>query len=467
MCWKPAMQTDWPPYWRALTPRVVLGFALLTAGLMLGCGLYLYQALKHELSWRDHHEQLGKITLFRQTLAGLSNADVLRDHPDALTHFMVGHDGLALRVRSATGQLLLDSPTAVPVVSWSGLAQETLPLAGVDRHGHPWRGLAATATLANGEAVQLEVWRDAYDQHTLLEEYRTHLLWAGVLAVLLAAALGAWLVRRSLQPLAALTAAATAIHQHTLSQRLDSQAVPRELAGLVDAFNDVLGRLDTAFAQLNAYATDLAHEMRTPLGILLGQTQVALSRERSASAYRQVLADNAEELEQLARMVNDLLFLAKAEHGDKPLHSETLALHAEVAEVCEFFAMLAEDKQITLVSSGMLTLTVDRAALRRLLNNLLSNAIRYSTPGSQVHVTLDARLPGLIVDNLPADPLPAELNQLFDRFYSRGGHGEGHGLGLPIARAIARLHGGELHAERCDARLCLVARLAARPTGDA
>ena len=175
MCWKPAMQTDWPPYWRALTPRVVLGFALLTAGLMLGCGLYLYQALKHELSWRDHHEQLGKITLFRQTLAGLSNADVLRDHPDALTHFMVGHDGLALRVRSATGQLLLDSPTAVPVVSWSGLAQETLPLAGVDRHGHPWRGLAATATLANGEAVQLEVWRDAYDQHTLLEEYRTHL----------------------------------------------------------------------------------------------------------------------------------------------------------------------------------------------------------------------------------------------------------------------------------------------------
>ena len=109
---------------------------------------------------------------------------------------------------------------------------------------------------------------------------------------------------------------------------------------------------------------------------------------------------------------------------------------------------------------GALRLPVARAALRRLLNNLLSNAIRYSPPGSVVRVALDARLPGVVVDNPPAAPLPEPLTVLFERFYSQG-DGNGHGLGLPIARAIARQHGGELRASLGgDGRLTLAAQLA-------
>ena len=280
--------------------------------------------------------------------------------------------------------------------------------------------------------------------------------------IALPAALGGALVRHSLRPLAALTAAAMAIRPDTLNQRLDASLAPAELLGLVDAFNDALARLDAAFARLSDYAADLAHEMRTPLGILLGQTQVALSRGRSLAEYQQVLADNAEELERLARTVNDLLFLAKTEHSEAALACEWLDVRQEVDEVCEFFALLAEERDIQVQVEGALRLPVARAALRRLLNNLLSNAIRYSPPGSVVRVALDARLPGVAVNNPPAAPLPEPLTMLFERFYSQG-DGNGHGLGLPIARAIARQHGGELRASLGDdGRLTLAAQLAAK-----
>ena len=454
------MRADWRRAWRGLTPRVVLGFAALTAALMLACGVYLYQALQLELGARDRDEQRGKIVLFRQALAGVSDVDMLRRNPDWLTHFMVGHDGLALRVLDARGQALVDSPAALPRGIWLTLGKAPGLVRGQDAHGHPWQGLAARAALANGEPVQLEIWRDGHDQAALLAQYRNHLWWAGALATLVAAALGATLVRHSLRPLAALTAAAMAIRPDTLNQRLDASLAPAELLGLVGAFNDALARLDGAFARLSHYAADLAHEMRTPLGILLGQTQVALSRERSLAEYQQVLADNAEELERLTRTVNDLLFLAKTEHSDAALPCESLDVRQEVDEVCEFFALLAEERDIQLHVAGQLHLPVARAALRRLLNNLLSNAIRYSPPGSVVRVELDAGLPGVAVNNLPASPLPEPLGVLFERFYSQGG-GDGHGLGLPIARAIARQHGGELRAHLGDdGRLTLAAQLA-------
>lgn len=455
------MKTDWRRAWRGLTPRVVLGFAALTAALMVACGVYLYQALRLELGARDRDEQRGKIVLFRQALAGVSDAGMLRRNPDWLTHFMVGHDGLALRVLDARAAVLVDSPAALPPGLWRGLDETPARLSGHDAHGHPWQGLAARATLADGQAVQLEIWRDGHDQEALLAQYRNHLLWAGALATLVAAALGGALVRHSLRPLAALTAAAMAIRPDTLNQRLDASLAPAELLGLVNAFNDALARLDAAFARLSDYAADLAHEMRTPLGILLGQTQVALSRGRSLAEYQQVLADNAEELERLARTVNDLLFLAKTEHSEAALACEWLDVRQEVDEVCEFFALLAEERDIQVQVAGALRLPVARAALRRLLNNLLSNAIRYSPPGSVVRVALDARLPGVVVNNPPAAPLPEPLTMLFERFYSQG-DGNGHGLGLPIARAIARQHGGELRASLGDdGRLTLAAQLAA------
>lgn len=442
----------------SLTRRVALGFAILTILLTAGSGIYLYHALKLEMSQRDGEELAGKITLFQKTISFVPNLPTLREEPGVLTHFLLGHDNLALRVRTASGEIIVDSQAPLPVSTWKGLTPRTETLEGTGSDGQPWLGRTAIGRLADGQRVQLEVWRNTHNHEALLEWYQDRILIAGILAALIAAALGWLLVWRSLTPLIALTASAQAIHHHTLSRRLDADRVPEELQGLVDSFNAVLGRLERAFTQLSAYSTDLAHEMRTPLGILLGQTQVALSRERSAAEYRQVLADNAEELERLAKMVNDLLFLAKAEHAENLLHLEELDLETEAQQVCAFFDILAEEREIRLEISGKLQLRADKAALRRLLNNLVSNAIRYSPQGTSVRLSILPTLPGIIIDNLPAKQLPDDLTTLFQRFYSSGERGEGHGLGLPIAAAIARLHGGELHAEVREGRLCMIAR---------
>lgn len=445
----------------SLTSRVALSFALLALLLLAGSGFYHYQALTSEMERSDGEELAGKTALFQKTLSyGLDTASLART-PAILTHYLVGHDNLALRVRDSAGRLLLDNQAPLPAAQAVPHLPAPQPLEGIGGDGQPWRGLSSGVTLADGQRVQLEVWRNVHGHAALLTWYRNRLLGAGALAALLAGGLGWLLVRASLAPLRGLTASAQAIRSDTLSQRLDSGSAPAELQGLVDSFNGVLARLDTAFERLSAYASDLAHEMRTPLGILLGQTQVALSRERSADAYRQTLADNAEELERLARMVNDLLFLAKADNADTLLQREPLALEIEAQQVCDFLELLAEEKGIRLEVSGQLTLHADRSALRRLLNNLVSNAIRYSPAGETVRLLIDPSLPGLVVDNRPASALPGELNLMFERFYSQGEKGDGHGLGLPIARAIAELHGGTLSAELAHGRLHMTARLAA------
>ena len=142
--------------------------------------------------------------------------------------------------------------------------------------------------------------------------------------------------------------------------------------------------------------------MRTPLAFC-SANQVALSRGRSLAEYQQVLADNAEELERLARTVNDLLFWPRPNTA-KPrwLASGWMCVRRWMR--CASFALLAEERDIQVQVEGALRLPVARAALRRLLNNLLSNAIRYSPPGSVVRVALDARLPGVAVNNPPAAP---------------------------------------------------------------
>jgi len=443
----------------SLTWRVVLGFALLSLCLSSASGVYLFHALKREMAQRDREELAGKVLLFQKALSEVANLKELRAEPEALTHFLIGHDSLALRIRDGQGSTQLATHAPLPGVHLNSAIAGKLALSETGLDGVPWSGLAAAGQLADGGAVVLEVWRNVEAQHALLAWYRQQIVIAATLATLLAGLLGWLLVRMSLQPLQELTDATRAIHSDTLHQHLNAEKVPAELQGLVASFNELLARLDASFSQLSNYASDLAHEMRTPLGILLGQTQVALSRERSPDEYRQVLADNAEELERLAKMVNDLLFLAKAGQAEDLLTLGPIELGEETQRVCDFFEGLAEEKHIALRVSGQLRCQADQAALRRLLNNLVSNAIRYSPPGETVYLTIDSMLPGISIDNTPTEALPADLDTLFSRFYSPNRQSDGHGLGLTIARAIARLHGGDISAELSGGRLFMRVRL--------
>jgi two-component system heavy metal sensor histidine kinase CusS len=274
-----------------------------------------------------------------------------------------------------------------------------------------------------------------------------------LVATLVCGLLGWWAANRGLAPLKAMRDKARAISSHSLQERMPIEAVPVEFAELAAGLNAMLDRLEKDFQRLMEFSSDLAHELRTPINNLLTQTQVALTQKRTAEAYRDILASNAEEFERLARMVSDMLFLAKTENGIDLPHREHIRLHEEVRALFEFYEAVADDRDIRLTIHGHANIYGDRLMIRRAVSNLLSNALRYAKAGTGVEVTLDANdhQISLTVTNQGPTIAAADIPRLFDRFYradpSRGHPGsEGTGLGLAITKAIVEAHRGSIRA---------------------
>jgi two-component system heavy metal sensor histidine kinase CusS len=186
------------------------------------------------------------------------------------------------------------------------------------------------------------------------------------------------------------------------------------------------------------------------------QTQVALSRPRTAGEYQDILASNLEEYERIARMVSDMLFLAKAEENALAHGSEAIDLAHEADALIDFYEALADERQVRILRQGQASVLGDRLMLRRALSNLISNALRHTPAGGEITIAIDADAIAvrMAVSNV-GDPIDADqLERIFDRFHrgstQRARHGEGAGLGLAITRSIVRAHGGEISAHSAE-----------------
>ncbi|MCA1788974.1 MAG: heavy metal sensor histidine kinase, partial [Thioalkalivibrio sp.] len=235
--------------------------------------------------------------------------------------------------------------------------------------------------------------------------------------------------------------------------RISQQDAPAEVRELAEAFNGMLDRLEASFRRLSDFSADIAHELRTPVSNLMTETQVALTRARSADEYRETLHSNLEEFDRLARMISDMLFLAKADNGLLPRPGEAVALEIEADALLEFYEALADEQGVQLRLSGEATVVGDRLMLRRALSNLLSNALRHTASGNAVEIEINKREDrAILAVRNPGAAIPADrLPLLFDRFHhvdlSRSGRGEGAGLGLAITRSIVEAHGGYIQVE--------------------
>ncbi|GCL65777.1 two-component sensor histidine kinase [Rubrivivax pictus] len=286
--------------------------------------------------------------------------------------------------------------------------------------------------------------------------------WAIILSVVtlmagVVVALGsAWFVRRSLKPLNLLAAQTRAISPRQLDQRLALADPAEELSPWIVQFNALMDRLQQAYGQLEAFNADVAHELRTPLATLIGETEVALSRERSPQALRETLQSNLEEMQRLSALVNDMLFLSQADRGVTARRGAPVSLAGLAAQVSEFHEATLEDAGLALRIEGDATLPVDEPLVKRALSNLLGNATRFAEPGSTVVIAIapapEPQQVQVVVQNrgeaIAADHLP----RLFDRFFRVDSarcceDGQHHGLGLAIVAAIARMHAGRTVAE--------------------
>ncbi|WP_043204057.1 heavy metal sensor histidine kinase [Paraburkholderia acidipaludis] len=275
-----------------------------------------------------------------------------------------------------------------------------------------------------------------------------------VIAVLVAAStiavalLSRAVTRFGLAPLTRLSREAAQLSPSNRRQRLHDDELPEELHELATSFNGALERLDKAYERLESFNADVAHELRTPVSILIGQTQVALTRDRSVEQLRLTLQSNLEEFERLRVIVNDMLFLSRSDRGERATDLTEVSLRAELQRMLEFLEMPLEDAQLRVEMHGEARAWVNTSLIGRAVSNLFVNAIQHSTAGTTLRATIapqDGHVE-IAVSNAgePLDPVVRE--HIFDRFYrlqeARSNSHENHGLGLSIVKAVAEMHGG-------------------------
>lgn len=297
----------------------------------------------------------------------------------------------------------------------------------------------------------LDVTRDA----ALKASFRHVLALAFVLLIPLLVLAGRWVASRGLAPLTRITDAAQSITSADLSARLTSTAPwPQELRELVDVFNAMLARLEEAFARLSRFSADIAHELRTPLGHLRGELEVCLMRPRSLEDYRGAIESGLDECRRLTVLIENLLFMARAEHAGQALHRERFDAAQTCAWSIEQQAARVAERGLIVRLLGDATIDADPILFRQALTNVLVNAIRHASVGSEIEVGLTT-VPDHIevrVHNAGETIAAKHLPHLFDRFYQadaarRRGAGQGTGLGLSIVAAIMELHGGTVRVE--------------------
>lgn len=300
--------------------------------------------------------------------------------------------------------------------------------------------------------IRLTVGVDTEPYYETLRTFLAAMVGLSAIGVLLVILFGYWIAKAGLQPLKKMSDKAQTLSPKTLSERLTVSALPNELSDLAQAFNGALDRMENAYKQLEAFNADVAHELRTPLANLIGETQVALSRERSAPEFEMVLQSNLEELDRLRSIINDMLFLARSDQGEAATSLSNAVISEEVQKTVDFFEFVLDDcgMSVSITGDTHARAMIETALFRRALTNLLQNAIQHSAVGAHINIEIHTTKESVqvAVSNPGAAIAPQHLQRLFDRFYridsarqDRNGI-HGHGLGLAIVKAIARMHGG-------------------------
>ena len=271
------------------------------------------------------------------------------------------------------------------------------------------------------------------------------------LAIALAGIGGYWLTRRNLAPLASMAAQAHRITHSSLETRLDAgPAAAEELSTLSASFNELLARLAQSFENMRRFVGDASHELRTPISIIRGEADVALAQERGAAEYKQALALVLDESRRISRLLDDLLNLARADAGRVKLRAEEFYLNELLAECCRSAQPAAGARGVTLACApeGDLAFRGDEELLRRMVMNLIDNAIRYTPAGGRVTASLASRGADVAIriTDTGAGIAPDVIPHLFERFYrgdkARSRQDGGFGLGLAIVKWIAESHHG-------------------------
>ncbi|MDE1895103.1 MAG: heavy metal sensor histidine kinase [Xanthomonadaceae bacterium] len=361
------------------------------------------------------------------------------------------------RVLSGAGQVLGETPgmrDALPPAAFGGSPFEPGAIRMLTAGAHVY-ALATTDLHASGTPVplQVQIAMDVTRDANLLAELRRAIWLVFALLTPILVAAGYFVAEHGLAPLKRIANAAREVTPKHLSARIPTDPPwPRELDELVTVFNAMLTRLEEAFGRLSRFSSDLAHELRTPLSNMRSSLDVCLLRDRSGDEYREALESNLEECRRLHALIDNLLFMARAERAEAALRVEAFdgeeACHWVIAQQLPG----ARQRGLGIELEGQARVLADPVLFRQALTNVLANAIQHSKAREDIRVELRALADGgvevRVVDHgIGIDA--AHQAHVFDRFYQvspsrRHADGEGTGLGLAIVKTIVEAHGGSV-----------------------
>ena len=436
----------------SLTARLSLLFMLAVTAVLVLAGLSFNHLSQHHFLQLDRQTLAEKLSATRNILGQLDDLQQFDRLRPQLRALLGAHRDITALILDTAGQPLFAEPGPLPVPA--ALANSTsTEVWQWQHHDHYFRGLSAAVTVpADSAPLRVVLLLDSTPHMHFFSAVQRWFWMALVLSALFSAGLG-WLVaRRGLLPLRQVTAVAASISAASLQERIPLAAVPLELQQLAASFNAMLARLDDAFMRLSNFSADIAHELRTPLSNLMTQTEVVLAQPRDSEAYQETLYANLDDCKRMARMIDDMLFLAKADNGLIVPEQQPVALDVEVEKLFEYYRLLADERGISLQLHGHAVVRGDVLMLHRALSNLLSNALRYTPAGASIQVELEQNANGSALRLSNPGPTIADehLERLFDRFYRadparREGSPHNAGLGLAITRSIIHAHQGQIH----------------------
>ncbi|WP_343551019.1 heavy metal sensor histidine kinase [Pantoea sp.] len=439
----------------SLANRLSLLLSLAVMVIFSLSGIALYHSLAAQIGVRDDAALLTRIDQIRTLLRDEDAITLIQQKPRLFANMLGNTESLLVLRFPGQPPLIVVNPGQRPVPTITPVAADQ-PLAlssvhhQVSEDGTPFISAAALTSTRDGSGeIEIVTGRLMSDRTQTLNSYRNQIIVATALAALMVAAISIALVRRSLAPVRHLAAEADAIDARHLAPRMPDPSLT-ELQPLIASFNQMLSRLERGYQQLSQVSADMAHDLRTPINTLIGQTEVALSQTRRVGDYQALLGSNYEELERLAKMIDNMLFLAKAEDASQVLDLQAIDLARLGDKLQDYFDGMAEEQAMQLDMALHGELHADAQLLQRALANLMANALRYGDRHSTVRIFNQGT--ALMVENHGPAITEEQQARIFDRFW-RADTARQHsssGLGLSIVRSIMQLHHGSCSVRSAD-----------------
>jgi len=438
---------------RSIAWQLILLFTVATS-LLLTCGLGLFYAIVVRHAFAEDNAVLAdKIAALR--------TDLYESGPNVFAKELKGrhageHTAYWIRMLDSQGRTYAETPgmdRSLPPEIFPPPQDSASIVGGLKdyRRGSKLFSLVAVNEESGSQRYTLQLAQDRSSDERLERNFAALFIIVLAGSVLGSAFIAIVVTKRGLRPLQEMTQSFGRIGPTHLKERVTPADWPRELQPLAIAFDEMLKRLDDSFTRLSQFSADLAHELRTPIANMIGEAQVALTRDRTAAEYRDTIESTVDECERLSRIVDNLLFVARVDAAREPIARKQFDARAAVQKIAAFYQTVADDHHVTINCSGDGQIYADPDLFERALGNLLDNALRFTPENGSIQIALSKRDAdfGVAVRDNGRGIAPEHLPRVFDRFYradsSRGS--DGAGLGLALVKSIIDLHGGSAKIE--------------------